>query len=60
MSIDCSQIVDLLQGKLSFADGFVVIESDAELDVAAVYTAAGATGKVESLKIERVPARLLQ
>ena len=37
--------------------GFVVIESETELDVVAVYTAAGRDGQVETLHTERVPAR---
>ncbi|MGZ3294160.1 MAG: hypothetical protein ACXU9D_12945 [Xanthobacteraceae bacterium] len=37
--------------------GFVVIESETELDVVAVYTAAGRDGRVETLHTERVPAR---
>ena len=58
ISIDCSQLFGFLQGKASFADGFAVIESEVELDVVAVYTAAGLLGKAESLTIERIPARL--
>lgn len=58
ISIDCSQLFGFLQGKASFADGFAVIESEVELDVVAVYTAAGVLGKAESLTIERIPARL--
>ncbi|HKR59849.1 MAG TPA: hypothetical protein VJS64_08930, partial [Pyrinomonadaceae bacterium] len=58
MSIDCSQLFGFLQGKATFADGFAVIESEVELDVVGVYTAAGALGKAESLTIERIPARL--
>ena len=37
--------------------GFVVIESDVELDVVAVYTAAGDSGQVQTLHMERVPPR---
>jgi hypothetical protein len=40
-----------------FLKGFVVIESTVELDVVGVYTAAGSTGSVETLYMERVPAR---
>jgi photosystem II stability/assembly factor-like uncharacterized protein len=58
ISIDCTQLLDRLGVTSGFTDGFIVIESEAELDVVAVYTAAGATGKVETLKTERVPGRL--
>jgi len=57
LSIDCAELRKLL-GSTAFADGFLVLESEAELDVVAVYSAAGATGRVETLKTERVPARL--
>ena len=40
-----------------FLKGFVVIESEVELDVVAVYTAASSEGQVETLHTERVPAR---
>jgi len=60
ISIDCAQFYKQFAIKPEFTDGFAVIEGEAELDVIAVYTAAGATGKVETLKTERVPARLLQ
>jgi hypothetical protein len=43
-----------------FLKGFAIIQpidSAVELDVVAVYTAAGATGRVETLDIERVSAR---
>ena len=43
-----------------FLKGFVVIESEVELDVVAVYTAAGGTKLVETLHTERVPARRLR
>ena len=43
-----------------FAKGFVVIDSVQELDVVVVYTAAGATEKVETLFVERVPFRRLK
>jgi hypothetical protein len=42
-----------------FWKGFVVIESKVELDVVAVYTAAGKEKQVETLHTERVPARRL-
>lgn len=59
ISIDCTELLDRLGVKSGvFIDGFTVIESEGELDVVAVYTAAGASGKVETLKTERVPPRL--
>jgi hypothetical protein len=58
LSIDCAEIMRILDGKFTLADGFLVIESDTDLDVVAVYSGAGATGKLESFKIERIPARL--
>jgi len=58
ISIDCTQLLELLSVKSDFTDGFIVIESETELDVVAVYTAAGTCGKVETLKTERVSPRL--
>ncbi len=57
--IDCPDIRKILGPKAEgpFLKGFVVIESDIELDVVAVYTAAGADGQVETLEIERVSPR---
>jgi Concanavalin A-like lectin/glucanases superfamily len=43
-----------------FLKGFVVIESKVELDVVAVYTAASTKTQVETLHMERVPARRLE
>jgi subtilase family serine protease len=37
-----------------------VLESETELDVVAVYTAAGEDGQVETLHVERVPPRRAQ
>jgi hypothetical protein len=42
-----------------FIKGFVVIESNIELDVVAVYTALGSEKSIETLHTERVPARRL-
>lgn len=62
--IDCQDILKHLvigeQATPAFVKGFVVIESGAELDVVAVYTAAGASGQVETLHIERVQPRRRQ
>jgi hypothetical protein len=44
-------------GRDEFVKGFVIIESSLELDVVGVYTAAGSTKFVETMEIERVPAR---
>ena len=59
LEIDCSDIyprVGLPGG--CFLKGFVVIESLVELDVVAVYTAAGADGHVETMDIEYVTPRI--
>jgi CARDB len=55
--IDCPDILKHTQARSSFLKGFAVLQSEHELDVVAVYTAAGATRQVETLEIERVPAR---
>ncbi len=60
VSIDCSQIFKLLDTKYDFIDGFAVVETDVELDVVAVYTAAEEHGGVKTMHTERVPARLQQ
>jgi photosystem II stability/assembly factor-like uncharacterized protein len=60
ISINCSEVRRLLQTKEEFLDGFAVLESDVELDVVAVYTAAGEHGDVQTMHTERVPARLQQ
>ncbi len=57
--IDCVDIWDHLHMHQTFVKGFAVIESKVELDVVAVYTAAGASGQVETMDVERVPARRL-
>ena len=55
--IDCPDILRRTGTKGGFLKGFVVIESALELDVVAVYTAAGATGRVETMELERVKPR---
>lgn len=62
LEIDCPDIRVHARGseELPFLKGFVVLESDVELDVVAVYTAAGGDGQVETLHIERVPPRRRQ
>jgi hypothetical protein len=57
LEIDCRDIFAHIQSTADFLKGFVVIESDVELDVVAVYTAGGATGHVETLHSERVSPR---
>ena len=46
--------------KPGFLKGFLVVESDVELDVVAVYTAVGGEKYVETLHMERVPARRIE
>jgi hypothetical protein len=60
LEIDCPDIHKIAETKADFLKGFVVIESGVELDVVAVYTAAGGDGQVETLHTERVPARRLE
>jgi hypothetical protein len=55
--IDCPDIFERTDSSASFLKGFAVIESPQELDVVAVYTAAGASGQVETMDIERVKPR---
>ena len=57
LEIDCPDVYKLTEHRADFMKGFVVIESETELDVVAVYTAAGREGQVETLHTERVPAR---
>jgi hypothetical protein len=56
LEIDCPDILKHA-GTERFLKGFVVIESQAELDVVAVYTATGSTNQVETMALERVPPR---
>ena len=57
LEIDCRDIFEHAETKADFLKGFVVIESEVELDVVAVYTAAGREGQVETLHTERVSPR---
>lgn len=57
LEIDCRDIFEHAETKAGFLKGFVVIESDVELDVVTVYTAGGTDGQVETLHTERVPPR---
>src|SRR5437763_6370504 len=56
--IDCPDILRHLDAQ-GFVKGFAVLETRAELDVVAVYTAAGSTGRVETMHIERYTPRRL-
>ena len=58
LEIDCPDIQRHAgAGNERFLKGFVVIESPTELDVVAVYTAAGSTGQIQTMALERVPAQ---
>lgn len=54
--IDCPDILRHLDAE-GFVKGFAVIESKQELDVVAVYTAAGSTRMIETMDVEHVKAR---
>ncbi len=56
LEIDCPDILKHAETE-RFLKGFVVIESQSELDVVAVYTAAGSTGQIQTMALERVPPR---
>lgn len=58
--IDCRDIREHAHYDEDFLKGFVVIQSETELDVVAVYTAAGGQDTVETLHIERVPPRRIK
>jgi hypothetical protein len=58
LEIDCTDVFVRARVK-GFAKGFAVIQSPAALDVVAVYTAVGATNRIETLHLERVPARMV-
>lgn len=60
MEIDGPDIRRHVQFPAPFLKGFAVIESLTELDIVVVYTAAGEHGHLETLEIERVPARRLR
>jgi hypothetical protein len=57
LEIDCPDIREHARAGDEFLKGFVVLQSEVELDVVAVYTAAGGEGQVETIDIERVPPR---
>lgn len=60
LEIDSPDIFKHAETTAAFLKGFVVIESDVELDVVAVYTAAGKNGQVDTLHTERIPPRHLE
>lgn len=61
LEIDCTDIARRAPTRTRFLKGFVVIQSETELDVVGVYTAAAsADGRVVTLEIERVPVRRTQ
>jgi hypothetical protein len=57
--IDCLDIFQLTSSTASFIKGFAVIETPQELDIVAVYTAAGRSGGVETMDVETVQPRRL-
>lgn len=60
LEYDCEDVFELAEGGEEFLKGFVVIQSDVELDVVAVYTAAGPDRGVETFHTERVPPRRIE
>ena len=57
LEIDCPDIREHARAGDEFLKGFVVLQSEVELDVVGVYTAAGDDGQVETIDVERVPPR---
>jgi hypothetical protein len=57
LEIDCRDIREHAPSREEFLKGFVVIESDIDLDVVGVYTAAGEDGQVRTLDVQRVRPR---
>lgn len=57
--VDCSQLGKFGPPPIHGFEGFLVIESTLSLDVVAVYTAAGDSGKVESMDVEYIRERKL-
>lgn len=60
LEIDCEDILEHAHHDWDFLKGFVVIQSRVELDIVAVYTAAGAEERVSTFHTERVPVRRLE
>jgi hypothetical protein len=59
LEIDRKDILKHAEIDADFIKGFVVIQSNVQLDVVALYTAAGQDGLVQTLHSERVPPRRL-
>ena len=57
LEIDCPDILRHANTQTRFLKGFVVVQSPLELDIVAVYTAAGKDRNVVTLDTERVPYR---
>lgn len=57
LEIDRRDIFEHARQDVDFLKGFVIIESEIELDVVAVYTAAGRDGHVVTIHTERVISR---
>ncbi len=55
--IDCQEIRRIAGAPATFFTGFVVIDSDAPLDVTAIYTARPANAQVSTMDVEIIPAR---
>lgn len=60
LEIDCEDIHEFSQQGSDFLKGFVVIQSREELDIVAVYTAAGSDRGVETLHTATVGPRRIQ
>lgn len=58
--IDNKDIFKHTESRADFIKGFVQIKSDVKLDVVAVYSAAGATEKIETLDIEHILPQSLE
>jgi hypothetical protein len=57
LEIDCPDIREHARVDAEFLKGFVVLQSDVELDVVGVYSAAPVEGEITALHMERVPPR---
>jgi hypothetical protein len=55
LEIECTGA--LIRMGSGFAKGFVIVETQRELDVVGVYTAVATSGRVQTLAIDRVPPR---
>ena len=55
LEIECTDALVRLGG--GFAKGFVIVETQRELDVVGVYTAVATSGRVQTLALDRVPPR---